>query len=107
MLQQGLAALPPERIQKIGLEIAALADQVSRTIVCPMLNKTHGACLVYARRPVAFRTYDFYVQRDEGLYCKYIESCIADVALAEVVWGNHDMIDCHLFALGETRKLPE
>jgi len=107
LLQQGLVALPPERLQKVGLEIAVLADQVSRPIVCPMLDQVHGACLVYAYRPVACRTYGFYVQRDQGLYCKDIESRVADGALTEVVWGNHDVIDHRLCDLGESRELPE
>lgn len=106
-LQEGLAALPSEILQKIGQEIAALAGQVSRPIVCPMLDKAEGACLVYAHRPVACRTYGFYVQRDLGLYCKDIESLVADGALAEVVWGNHDVIDRRLCDLGESRELPE
>lgn len=106
LLQQGLAALPPERRREIGQKIAALAGQVSRPIVCPMLDRAEGACLVYAHRPVACRTYGFYVQRDHGLYCRDIESRVAAGALAEVVWGNHDVIDRRLCDLGESRELP-
>jgi Fe-S-cluster containining protein len=106
-LKEGLAALPPERLREISLEIAALADQPSRPIVCPLLDRAEGACLVYAHRPVACRTYGFYVQRDLGLYCKDIESRVADGTLAEVVWGNHDVIDRRLWGLGESRELPE
>jgi len=69
LLQEGLAALPLERLREISQEIAALAGQVSRPIVCPMLDRADGACLVYAQRPVACRTFGFYVQRDQGLYC--------------------------------------
>jgi hypothetical protein len=36
-----------------------------------------------------------------------IESRVADGALAEVVWGNHDIIDRRLCDLGEARDLPE
>ena len=106
-LQEGLAALPPERLREIGQEIAALAGQPSRPIVCPLLDRADGACLVYAHRPVACRTYGFYVQRDLGLYCKDIESRVADGALADVVWGNHDVIDRRLCSLGESGELPE
>jgi Fe-S-cluster containining protein len=107
LLQQGLEALVPEQLMEIGREIAALAGQVSRPIVCPMLDRAQGACLVYVHRPVACRTYGFYVQRDLGLYCKDIEARVADGALAEVVWGNHDPIDRRLNDLGEFRELPE
>ncbi len=107
LLRKGLAALPSERLQEIGQEIAALAAQPSRPIVCPMLDRAMGACLVYAQRPVACRTYGFYVQRDLGLYCKDIESRVAGGEWAEVVWGNHDAIDRRLCGLGDARELTE
>ncbi len=106
-LRDGLAALPPEQFREIGQDIAALAEQTSRPIVCPMLDRSAGACLVYAHRPVACRTYGFYVQRDLGLYCKDIESRVAGGALAGVVWGNQAAIDRRLGGLGDTRDLTE
>lgn len=106
-LCEGLAALPPERLREIGQDIAALAEQPSRPIVCPLLDRSAGACLVYAHRPVACRTYGFYVQRDQGLYCKDIESRVAGGAWAEVVWGNQDAIDRRLCGLGDSRELTE
>lgn len=106
-LREGLAELPAERLRELGQDIAALAKQPSRPIVCPLLDRSAGACQVYAHRPVACRTYGFYVQRDQGLYCKDIESRVAGGAWAEVVWGNQDAIDRRLCALGETRELTE
>lgn len=106
-LREGLAALPPDRLQEIGQDIAALGEQPSRPIVCPLLDRSSGACRVYAHRPVACRTYGFYVQRDQGLYCKDIESRVADGAWADVVWGNQDAIERRLFALGDIRELTE
>lgn len=106
-LRTGLAALPPERLREIDRGIAALAEQSSRPIVCPLLDKSAGACLIYAHRPVACRTYGFYVQRDLGLYCKDIEARVAGGAWAEVVWGNHDAIDRRLGDLGDARDLTE
>ena len=106
-LQEGLAALPPEQLMEISQKVVELAGQVSRPVVCPMLDRLNGACLVYAQRPVACRTFGFYVQRDLGLYCKDIESRVTDGALADVVWGNHDIIDRRLRDLGETHDLPE
>ena len=107
LLQTGLAALPEEQLQAIGREITALADQKVRPFVCPLLDKAVGSCRVYAQRPVACRTYGFYVQRDQGLYCQDIEAQVADGALAEVVWGNHDAIDRRLGGLGEVLALTE
>ena len=72
-----------------------------------MLDRADGACLVYAQRPVACQTFGFYVQRDLGLYCKGIETHLADGALAVVVWANHDIIDHRFCDLGEPRDLPE
>lgn len=106
LLQEGLLALPPERFQEIISNMAALTGR-SRPITCPMLDLSNGACPVYLQRPVACRTYGFYVQRDLGLYCHDIESRVADGALADVVWGNHDAIDQRLAGLGETRPLTD
>jgi len=106
-LRKGLAALPPETLREIGQDIAALAEQSSRPIVFPMLDQTQGACQVYAHRPVACRTYGFYVQRDKGLYCKDIEVRETNGDWVGVVWGNHDAIDRRLRDLGETRELTE
>lgn len=103
-LKEGLDALPPELLHEIGQDIAALAEQQSRPIVCPLLDRSAGACRVYAHRPVACRTYGFYVQRDLGLYCKDIEARVAEGAWADVVWGNQDAIDRHLC---DTRELTE
>lgn len=105
LLRQGLATLAPQLLQEISQRMLALADQPSRPVVCPLLDKATGACTVYAQRPVACRTYGFYVQRDLGLYCHDIESRVADGSLADVVWGNHDGIDQRLGSLGITRPL--
>jgi len=106
-LREGLAALPSELLSDIGRDIAALAGQTSRPIVCPLLNRSTGACRVYAHRPVACRTYGFYVQRDKGLYCKDIESRVAGGDWATVVWGNQDAVDHRLSGLGDIRELTE
>lgn len=106
-LREGLALLPPELLLEISQDIAALVNQSSRPIVCPLLDQSAGACRVYAHRPVACRTYGFYVQREQGLYCKDIESRVTGGALADVVWGNQDVIDRRLCGLGDTRELTE
>jgi uncharacterized protein len=106
-LRDGLAALPPEQLREIGQDIAALVEQPSRPIVCPLLDRSAGACRVYAHRPVACRTYGFYVQRDQGLYCNDIKSRVAGGAWAGVVWGNQDAMDRRLCGLGDTRDLTE
>jgi Fe-S-cluster containining protein len=106
LLRDALAALAPPRLDEIRQKMAALADeQSSFRVVCPLLDPVSGACPVYAARPVACRTYGFYVQRELGLYCREIELRVADGGLADVVWGNHDAIDQRLAGLGEVRAL--
>ncbi|MDD5249331.1 MAG: YkgJ family cysteine cluster protein [Rhodocyclaceae bacterium] len=107
LLRAGLAALPVERLREICRDVAALAGQPPRPVVCPLLDQSSGACPVYAQRPIACRTYGFYVQRGVGLYCPNIESRVAAGALADVVWGNHDGIDRRLARLGEMRSLTD
>jgi Fe-S-cluster containining protein len=87
--------------------MAALTSQPSRPVICPLLDISTGTCPVYTQRPVACRTYGFYVQRDHGLYCHDIESRVANGALVDVVWGNHDAIDHRLAGLGEIRALTD
>lgn len=107
LLREGLAALPPEQLGRIRMEMAALENQASGPFVCPFLDRVSGTCPVYAGRPVACRTYGFYVQRDRGLYCREIESRESEGSLAGVVWGNHDAVDACLSGLGEARPLTE
>lgn len=107
LLRAGLTDLPPERLQEIRSNMATLIHQKSPPITCPLLDLATGSCPVYAQRPVACRTYGFYVQRDLGLYCHDIESRVADGALTDVVWGNHDAIDHRLADLGEIRALTD
>jgi Fe-S-cluster containining protein len=106
-LRVGLASLPQEQVRKISQDIAALAEQPSHPIVCPLLDQLTGACMVYAYRPVACRTYGFYIQRGQGLYCKEIALPIADGHWAGVVWGNQDAIERRLRSLGDTRELAD
>lgn len=107
LLREGLAALPADRLAEITRNTAALAAQNTRPVVCPMLDQATGACPVYAQRPVACRSYGFYVQREKGLYCCDIEMRVADGSLADVVWGNHDALDRQLSGQGEARLLTE
>lgn len=87
--------------------MVALTTSQSLPIVCPLLDTSTGTCPVYAQRPVVCRTYGFYVQRDQGLYCRDIEAHVADGALAGVVWGNHDAVDHRLADLGNARALTD
>ncbi len=107
LLQEGLAALPSDQLQDIGHDMSALAEQPSRPYVCPLLDRSAGACRVYDYRPVACRTYGFYVDRDQGLYCKDIEAQMEEGCLDGAVWGNQDVVDRRLRDLGASCDLTE
>jgi Fe-S-cluster containining protein len=94
-------------LQQIDDDLSALATQPPGPVVCPLLDQASSVCPVYLQRPVACRTYGFYVQRGSGLYCSDIEARVAVGTMADVVWGNHDAIDHRPAALGETRTLNE
>ena len=93
------------QLRAVGTKISALSTGTRGPLTCPMLDQNSGACLVYIYRPVACRSYGFYVQRELGLYCGEIKTQVAEGGLADVVWGNHDAVDRDLASLGEVRPL--
>ncbi len=107
LFKEGLMSLPKTQFIEVSQKITALAAQTMRPIICPMLDLSAGACMIYEYRPVACRTYGFYVQRDLGLYCNEIKTELEQGALNDVVWGNHNTIDRRLSILGDSRKLTE
>lgn len=107
LLQEGLATLTSAQRENIDLKVVALRNTQTKLVVCPMLDEATGACPIYAHRPVACRTYGFYVQRELGLYCGDIESQVSDGTLSGVVWGNHDVVDRQVSALGDARALTD
>ncbi len=66
LLKEGLATLSDGEKGAISDRVLALANNPSRPILCPMLDETAGACRVYPFRPVACRTYGFFVERNLG-----------------------------------------
>ena len=107
LLREGLAALTPERREDIRRATAEWAASPIRPVVCPMIDQSAATCPVYAQRPVACRTYGFYVQRDKGLYCRDMETQVAEGTMDGLVWGNHEAVERQLVELGETRSLTE
>ena len=107
LLCPALVALPPEQLETIRRRMSTVAGQNATPVACPLLDEASGACPVYAQRPVACRTYGFYVQRGVGLYCQEIKAGVDHGELADVVWGNQEAIDRSLAESGETRALDE
>ena len=105
LLRPALVALPPDQLETIRRKMSGVAGQDAGPVACPLLDGSSGACPVYAQRPVACRTYGFYVQRGIGLYCQDIKNGVDRGELADVVWGNQDAIDRSLADSGETRAL--
>lgn len=104
-LAQGLAALPAAQRQALDRRLTALPARPAAPVVCPLLDPASDACLVYAHRPVACRSYGFYVERERGLYCQTLETQVAQGTRDAVIWGNHAALDRRLTALGEARAL--
>lgn len=99
LLRGALVKLPDAVIERIRNTPGERPD------LCPLLDTNTGACLVYEQRPIACRTYGFYVERDKGLYCGIIELRVREGAMADVVWGNHESVDHQLAELGGARSL--
>ena len=73
-------------------------------LICPLLDAAQGLCTVYDVRPIACRTYGFYVERDAGLHCATVTTAV-ETAGESVTWGNGEAINADLRAHGEVRSL--
>lgn len=79
--------------QQINLLLQQTAEQPSSSsFVCPYLNEPEGACRIYDSRPIACRTYGFFVAREHNQYCQKIETEIEDRGEHGIVWGNAEAI---------------
>lgn len=90
-LREGLEGLAPDVRAEVDARIAALADHREGLVTCPMLDVRDGACLVYAHRPAACRTYGFYVRRRDSLHCGIVAQATRE--MPDVVWGNQESVD--------------
>jgi Fe-S-cluster containining protein len=97
-----LERLEPETAELIRERIRDSAH-APRPVVCPMLDTASGTCLVYEARPVACRSYGFYVERENVLGCSRIESIAAQTP--DVIWGNHTALEERLRSLGPAAEL--
>jgi Fe-S-cluster containining protein len=96
LLHAGLATLPDSVRAEVEARLADL--EPTPPIVCPFLDRAEHSCLIYEYRPVACRTYGFYVERDKGLYCEEIRRRVDNGEFADVVWGNACSVDAKLKA---------
>lgn len=103
----GLTNLSPDILHDITQAITELSTSSKPLITCPMLDKSQGLCRVYEYRPIACRTYGYYVEHDKGLYCQEILEQVEKGLLQTVIWGNQKGIDRQLKALGERKDLTQ
>ena len=103
-IARALEALPPDAAGPVRRRIRE-SRQLTRPIVCPLLDSDSGACLVYEARPVACRTYGFYAERHEVMGCSRIASIAEE--WPDVVWGNHATVEDRLRGLGPVAELPQ
>ena len=109
-LSDAIAQLPAELQETIRTrtrELAAAAATATSRVTCPMLDRKEGACLVYAARPIACRTYGFYTERDAGLHCDKVTRAVEEEAGAPVLWGNGEAITDDMKRFGELASLAE
>ncbi len=103
-VEHALGLLPTATRQQI--EERTQQAPRSGPLTCPMLDPSTGACLVYAARPIACRTYGYYTERDAGLHCSIITRELEDRgATADVVWGNGEAVARALREHGEPASL--
>lgn len=104
-LKDALDRLAPEVHAAIVRRTKEEAMKAGEKVICPMLDRERGSCLVYEARPIACRTYGFYVERDGGLHCTDVAAAVAENDAEDaVVWGNGEAIADELRAL-ETQPL--
>lgn len=94
-LESATADAIRERIRK--------SATASRPVVCPMLDRHSGTCLVYDARPIACRSYGFYLERESVLGCHRIEQ-VAEESPG-VIWGNGTALNDKLQPLGPAAEL--
>lgn len=107
LLREGIDALEPARRAEVEARVAALDPPRDGHVVCPLLDDAEGACLVYAHRPAACRTYGFYVDRGSVLGCEQLVTAVTESGEHDaIVWGNEASVrDATARVLGEERSL--
>lgn len=96
-VDRAVVELPESAKATIAQKIDALLQQIAEktltaSVACPYLNEQEGSCYIYDSRPIACRTYGFFVARHHDQYCNLIETQIHDREDHAVVWGNADAI---------------
>lgn len=96
-VDEAVAAFPKPIQVEINYKIKALLTQITQNrmeshVVCPFLDEQQKSCHIYYARPIACRTYGFFVARDGDDYCQIIEKDVALRRDINIIWGNGDAI---------------
>jgi|SRR5579884_2386898 len=102
LIAHAIGGLAPDTAGAVRQRIRDSAG-VTRPVVCPLLDRHSGTCLVYEARPVACRAYGFYAERRDVLGCRRIELVARESA--DIVWGNHAALEHRLQQLGASAEL--
>jgi len=103
-LAEGIDALAPTIRERVATAIVEQPTNEGELVVCPLLDRDAGACLVYDHRPAACRTYGFFARRTDTLACSMV---VDHAANKDVMWGNHERIDHDLGSGSNVRTLRE
>lgn len=93
-LYAGFRQLPASTQTAVAQKIRALPDKTvpGQYLTCPFLDEAAAACLVYKHRPVACRSYGFYVSRRSNQWCGQIEEMVNEGLAAGITLGNHQAL---------------
>ena len=106
-LWEGFQSLPPEAQAEVRAHAAKL-EGTQRPYTCPFLDREAGGCRVYEHRPMACRTYGFYVSQGSGNWCHFIRGLLDQHGEGDIIWGNQDSLEDTLERLsGATLSLFE
>lgn len=102
LVADAIGALSPDAADTVRQCIRDSAG-ATRPVICPLLDRSSGTCLVYEARPVACRAYGFYAERRDVVGCSRIEWVARESA--DIVWGNHAALEHRLQQLGSSAEL--
>ena len=102
LIADAIGALPPDTAEAVRQSIRN-SGGATRPVICPLLDRSSGTCLVYEARPVACRAYGFYAERRDVLGCSRIE--LLSRESNDIVWGNHAALEERLQQLGSSAEL--
>jgi Fe-S-cluster containining protein len=107
LLREGLNRLDQGFLDEVYVTVSSWSSDIKGPLTCPFLDQTSESCMVYSYRPIACRTYGFFMERGVGLFCKLIEERFVLNDTPSVVFGNQHSVELQMAQLGERKPLTE